>query len=155
MLIKLDFLGNSDFYMKATATDLLLITSHLDTVVQTQTNGRGSSLDRVVVVVAGVHHQLTLDSSHPELLVLRKQFVASNHQSVHVADAAPGTQDAVPVPEPDDLPHLLQHLVLHQDEDRGDLVGKHVGVGGSSEPLSSKRCHIQTTRQLVEEARVT
>jgi hypothetical protein len=26
--------------------------------------------------------------------------------------------------------------VLHEDEDRGDLVGEHVGVGGRCKPLA-------------------
>ena len=33
---------------------------------------------------------------------------------------------------PDDLSHFLQALMLHEYEDRGNLVGEHVGVGCSS-----------------------
>ena len=43
---------------------------------------------------------------------------------------------------PDNLPHLLETLVLHKDKDRGDLVCKHVGVGGGGEPLTGHRDNI-------------
>ena len=69
--------------------DCPLVTGDLDTVVQTETNGRGSSLDGVVMVLAGVHHQLALDGSHPVLLVLGEELVPGHHQGVHVGDAAP------------------------------------------------------------------
>ena len=87
------------------------------------------------MVLAGVHHQLALDGPHPVLLVLGEQLVPGHHQGVHVGDAATRRQDAVSALEADNLPHLLEDLVLHQDEDRGDLVGEHVGVGRGRQPL--------------------
>ena len=96
-------------------------------------------------MLAGVHHELSLDGSHAVLLVLGEQLVAGDHEGVHVADAAPRGQDAVPLLETDDLPHLLEDLVLHQDEDGGDLVGEHVGVGGGGEPLPRQGGHVQPT----------
>ena len=150
---------------------LLLITSHLDTVVKAQANGRGSSLDRVVMVVAGVHHQLTLDGPHSKLLVLREQLVSGNHESIHIGNAATWCQNAVSILEseniksrilleiscniPNNLSHLLEDLMLHEDEDRCNLIGEHVGVGRGGEPFSCQRGHIQAAGQLVEEARVT
>ena len=56
--------------------------------------------------------------------------------------------------ESDDLAHARQALVLHEDEDGGDLVGEHVGVGGGSEPFPRQGGHIQTAWQLIEEARM-
>merc|ERR1712079_895947 len=53
--------------------------------------------------------------------------------------------------EADDLPHLLEDLVLHEDEDWRDLVGEHVGVGGGGEPLTRQGGDVQPARQLVEE----
>ena len=130
-----------------------------------------TNCDVVTHVLAGVHHELPLDGPHAVLLVLREELVARDHQRVHVGDAAARRQDAVPlllsqselsiVPgsppitahlEADDLPHLLEDLVLHEDEDWRDLVGEHVGVGGGGEPLPSQRGHVQPARQLVEEA---
>ena len=96
-------------------------------------------------VLAGVHHELALDGPHAVLLVLGEQLVAGDHQGVHVADAPARGEDAVASLEPDDLPHLLEDLVLHQDEDGGDLVGEHVGVSGGSEPLPRQGGHVQTT----------
>ena len=83
-----------------------------------------------------------------------EDLVPGDHEGVHVGDAAPWGQDAVPALEADDLPHLLEALVLHQDEDRGDLVGEHVSVGGGGEPLAGQGGHVQATGQLVEEARM-
>ena len=103
-------------------------------------------------VLTGVHHELTLDGSHPVLLMLGEQLVSGDHQGVHVADGTPGGQDAVTLLEADNLPHLLEHLVLHQDEDWGDLVSEHVGVGGRCEPLPCQGGYIQSTRQLIEES---
>ena len=112
----------------------------------------------------GIHDELSLDGAHAVLLVLRVQLVAGDHQRVHVGDAAARRQDAVPLLlsqselsivsgsppitahlEADDLPHLLEDLVLHEDEDWRDLVGEHVGVGGGSEPLPRQGGHVQTT----------
>ena len=103
-----------------------------------------------MVVLTGVHHQLALDGSHPVLLVLGEQLVSGHHQGVHVGDAAAWRQDAVPALVADDLPHLLENLVLHQYEDRGDLVGEHVRVGGGREPLACKGGDVQPAGQLVE-----
>ena len=96
-------------------------------------------------MLAGVHHELALDGPHAVLLVLGEDLVAGDHERVHVADAAARAKDAVALLIPDDLPHLLEDLVLHQDEDGGDLVGEHVGVSGGSEPLSRQGGHIQST----------
>ena len=112
-------------------------------------------------MLAGVHHELPLDGPHAVLLVLREELVPRDHQRVHVGDAAARRQDAVPillsqsevsiVPdsppitvhlEADDLPHLLEDLVLHEDEDWRDLVGEHVGVGGGGEPLTRQGGHV-------------
>ena len=103
-------------------------------------------------MLAGVHHELALDGPHAVLLVLGEQLVPGDHQGVHVADAAPGGEDAVSLLESDDLPHLLEHLMLHQDEDRRDLVSEHVGVGRGCEPLPRQGGDIQSTRQLIEES---
>ena len=55
---------------------------------------------------------------------------------------------------PDDFAHFLETLVLHQDEDGGNLVGEHVGVGGGGQPLTGHGHHVETGRQLVEETGV-
>ena len=102
------------------------------------------------MVLTGVHHQLALDGSHPVLLVLGEQLVSGHHEGVHVGDAAAWRQDAVPALVADDLPHLLENLVLHQYEDRGDLVGEHVRVGGGREPLPCQGGDVQPAGQLVE-----
>ena len=96
-------------------------------------------------VLTGVHHELALDGPHAVLLVLGEQLVAGDHQGVHVADAASRGEDAVASLVSNDLPHLLEDLVLHQNEDGGDLVGEHVGVSGGSEPLPRQGGHIQAT----------
>ena len=57
--------------------------------------------------------------------------------------------------ESNDLPHLGEGGVLHEDEDRGDLVGEHVGVAGGRQVLASERHDVQPGGQLVEEAGVT
>ena len=101
-------------------------------------------------MLGGVHDELALDGPHPVLLVLGEQLVSGHHQGVHVGDAAPRGQDAVTTLEADDLPHLLEDLVLHQYEDRGDLVCEHVGVGGGREPLACKGGDVQPAGQLVE-----
>ena len=106
------------------------------------------------MVLAGVHHQLALDGSHPVLLVLGEELVPGHHQGVHVGDAASRGKDAVAALVADDLSHLLEDLVLHQYEDRGDLVGEHVGVGGGGEPLPGEGGDVQPAGQLVEETRV-
>ena len=103
-----------------------------------------------MVVLAGVHHQLALDGSHPVLLVLGEQLVPGHHQGVHVGDAATWRQDAVPALVADDLSHLLENLVLHQYEDWGNLVSEHVGVGGGREPLAGQGGDVQAAGQLVE-----
>ena len=56
---------------------------------------------------------------------------------------------------PNNLPHLLENLMLHEDEDRSNLLSEHVGVGGGCEPFSSQGGHVQAAGQLVEEAWVT
>ena len=94
-------------------------------------------------MLAGVHHQLALDGPHAVLLVLGEELVPGDHEGVHVADGAPGGEDAVTFPEPEDLPHLLEYLVLHQDEDGGDLVCEHVSVGGGCEPLPRQGSHVK------------
>ena len=126
----------------------------MDTVIKTEADGGGPTLDGVVVVLAGVHHQLALDGSHPVLLVLGEELVPGHHQGVHVGDAAPRGQDAVAALVADDLPHLLENLVLHQYEDRGDLVCEHVGVGGGGEPLPGQGGDVQPAGQLVEKTRM-
>ena len=45
--------------------------------------------------------------------------------------------------------------MLHHDEDRGDLVGEHVGVGGCRQPLARHAEYVQALGQLVEEVGVT
>ena len=134
--------------------DWPLITGNLDAVVETEADGWGSSLDGVVMVLAGVHHQLALDGPHAVLLVLGEELVSGHHEGVHVGDAAARGQDAVAALEADYLPHLLEDLVLHQYEDRRDLVGEHVGVGGGGEPLPCQGGDVQPAWQLVEKTRV-
>ena len=67
--------------------------------------------------------------------------MSGGEESVEVADGAAGCEDRVPgaVRPADDLAHLLQHDVLHEDEDRSYLVGEHVRVGGSCQPLAGHR----------------
>ena len=45
--------------------------------------------------------------------------------------------------------------MLHHDEDRGDLVGEHVGVGSGRQPLPRHAEDVQTLGQLVEEMGVS
>ena len=47
------------------------------------------------------------------------------------------------------------YLVLHHDEDRGDLVCEHVCVRRRREPLPGHGDHVQSLGQLVEEMRVS
>ena len=98
-----------------------------------------------------VHDELSLDGPHAVLLVLRVQLVPGDHEGVHVGDGAAGREDGVAGLEADDLAHLAQALVLHQDEDGRDLVGEHVGVGRGRQPLAGHRDDVQPVRQLVEE----
>ena len=102
----------------------------------------------------GVHDELPLDGAHAVLLVLRVQLVAGDHEGVHVVDGAAGGEDAVARLEADDLAHLGEALVLHQDEDGCDLVGEHVGVGRRRQPLPGQRDYVQPGGELVEEVRV-
>ena len=44
--------------------------------------------------------------------------------------------------------------MLHENENGGNLVGKHVCVGGGGEPLTGQRDDVQAAGQLVEETRV-
>ena len=64
------------------------------------------------------------------------------------------SQSAVARREPDDLAHPGETLVLHEDEDGGDLVGEHVGVGRGRQPLARHRHDVQTVGKLVEEVGV-
>ena len=104
---------------------------------------------------AGVTNEWRLQAQHPPLLVFRAVCVPGYDQGVHVGDAAPRGQDAVPLTPPNNLPHLQQHVVLHHDEHGGDLVGEHVGVGRGREPLPRHGHDIQSLGQLVEEVWVT
>ena len=65
-----------------------------------------------------------------------------------------GSEDAVAALIADDLAHLLEDDVFHEDEDGRDLVGEHVGVGRGRQPLAGHRHHVDAVRQLIEEARV-
>ncbi len=102
-----------------------------------------------------VHDQLALDGAHAVGLMLGVHLVAGDHEGIHVGDGAPGRQDAVAGLEPDDVAHLAETSVLHQDEDGGDLVSEHVRVGRRGQPLARHRDDVQAGRELVEEARVT
>ena len=106
-------------------------------------------------MLRSVHDQLSLDGSHAVLLVLRVHLVPGNHQRIHVVDGSSRSQDAVSMCEPDDLPHLGQASMLHQDEDRCYLIGKHVGVCSRSQPFSSQRNNVQSGRQLIEKPRMS
>ena len=106
-------------------------------------------------VSGGIHDELPLDGAHAVLLVLRVQLVAGDHERVHVGDGAAGGQDAVARLEADDLAHARQTLVLHQDEDRRDLVGEHVCVGRRRQPLARQRHDVQPRGELVEEIGVS
>jgi len=57
--------------------------------------------------------------------------------------------------EADDFAHPFHDYMLHEDEDGGDLVREHVGVGGCREPLTRHGDEVQAARQLVEETRMT
>jgi len=129
----------------------LFVAHDLNAIVGPETNGRGAPFDRVVVVLTGVHDQLSFDGPHPVLLVLWIEFVPRDHECVHVGHAAPRGKDRVAVGEPNDLAHLLQTLVLHEDEHRRDLVGEHVSIGSCSQPFPCQGSHVQPTRELVEE----
>lgn len=65
------------------------------------------------------------------------------------------SKNRIPSLPSDHVPHLLQHNILHKDEDRSDLVGEHVGVGCGGQPLPSQRDDVQTAGELVEEVGVT
>lgn len=65
------------------------------------------------------------------------------------------SQDRVPALPADHVTHLLQNNILHQNEDRSDLVREHVGVGGCCQPLAGQGDDVQPARQLVEEVGVT
>jgi len=65
------------------------------------------------------------------------------------------SHDAVAIGESDDFPHLGEGGVLHQDEDGGDLIGEHVGVASRGQVLAGEGDDVQTSGELVEEARVT
>ena len=45
--------------------------------------------------------------------------------------------------EADDFPHLFHDYMLHENEDGGDLVCEHVGVGGCREPLTRHGDEVQ------------
>ena len=104
---------------------------------------------------AGVEDGRAVQPHHPGLLVGGEVFVPGDDEGVHVADGAPGGQNAVPLGPAHDLPHLEKHLVLHHDKHWRDLVGEHVGVGGGCQPLARHADDVQALGQLVEEVRVT
>ena len=103
---------------------------------------------------AGVEDWPLVQPHHACLLVAGEVLVTGDDEGVHVADAPPGSQDAVALGPADDLPHLEQHLVLHHDEHGGDLVSEHVGIGGGRQPLARHAHDVQALGQLVEEVRV-
>jgi hypothetical protein len=111
----------------------------------------------VAHLVGGEHDELAANGRESAFLVLGEHFVPRREEGVEVADGASGCEDRVagPVRPADDLPHLLQDHVLHEDEDRGDLVGEHVRVGGRGQPLAGHRDEVEATRELIEEVRVT
>lgn len=78
--------------------------------------------------------------------------MAGNHQSVHVVDGTARGEDRIAFLEPDDVPHLTQAFMLHQDEHRGNLIREHVGVGGGGEPFTGHGHDIQAIGQLVDES---
>ena len=45
--------------------------------------------------------------------------------------------------EADDFAHLLHDYMLHEDEDGGDLIREHVGVGGRRKPLARHGDEVQ------------
>ena len=55
---------------------------------------------------------------------------------------------------PNYFSHLLENLMLHENEDRSNLVCEHVGVCSRSQPFSSQGGYIKPTGQLVEKARM-
>ena len=106
-------------------------------------------------MLGSVHDQLTLDGPHTMRLVLGIQLMPGNHQSIHVGDRTSGRQDGIPVFKPDDLSHFPQAFMLHQNENRGNLVRKHVGVGGGRQPFAGHGDDVQTSGELVEESRMS
>ena len=69
--------------------------------------------------------------------------------------AGTGCQDAVAAFVADNFAHLLHGDVLHEDENWGNLVGEHVGIGRGGEPLARHRYDVDSVAQLVEKTRMT
>ena len=63
--------------------------------------------------------------------------------------------DAVSVGESNNFPHFWEGGVLHQDENRSDLVGEHVGVTCCGQVFPGQGHNVETGRQLVEETWMT
>ena len=62
--------------------------------------------------------------------------------------------DAVSVGESNNFPHFWEGGVFHEDEDRSDLVGEHVGVACCGQVFPGQWHNVETGRQLVEETRM-
>lgn len=126
-----------------------------DAIVSAKATDRSTGLDRVMGLARGEHDQLTRQCSCPVLLELGEHLMASSEERVQVGDGSTGGQNGISSSPADNLSHLGQDNVLHEDEDRGNLVGEHVGVGRGGQPLPGHRDDVQSSRQLIEEVRVT
>lgn len=133
----------------------LFVRRNHDTVFGSQsTNGR-TRFDGVMTLIRCEHCQISGQSTWAMFFVAWEHFMASGQEGIQVGDGTSGSQDGVTAAVSDDLAHLRQNNVLHQDEDRGDFIREHVGVGGCSQPFTSHRHDIQTVRELIEEMGMT
>ena len=103
-------------------------------------------------MLGSVHDELALNGPHTMRLVLGIQLMPGNHQSIHVGDGSSGSQNGISAFKPDDLSHLPQAFMFHQNKNRGNLVRKHVGIGRGRQPFASHGHDVQTSGELVEES---
>lgn len=116
-----------------------LVSLDHDAVVRAEAADGGARLHRVMGLVRGEHDQLPRQALRAVLLVVGEHPVAGGEERVQVGDGAAGRQDRVAAVPSDDLAHLRQHDVLHQDEHRRDFVREHVGVRRRRQPLARHR----------------
>jgi len=133
----------------------VLVGWNADAVLRAQAANGSARLDRVVTLVRSEHAQVAGQSAWSVLLVVGEFFVASSQEGIQVGNGTAWSQNRVAAMEADDVTHLGQDDVLHENKDWRDFVREHVGVGSGSQPFASHRHDVQATRQLIEEVRMT
>lgn len=104
-----------------------------------------------MALIRGEHHQCAGQSHRAVLLVVREHLVTSCQEGIQIGDGTSGCQNGIATRPANDLTHLGQHHILHENENWRNLVGEHVGVRSGRQPLTSHGDQVQTVGQLIEE----